>query len=270
MFAAARSSASRSSGGIRSAASARTPASSSSVSAETPSKRSPSSLNAWSPPSRTAAIVLRDGGHDPLRLRHGRAQLARQACRFVPVPAAGRDPHGRGVAEPLDHRVELVDAKLVSDPVGDQASRADADLLDHLEPVVGEGPAGVDEVDDPVRQPDERGELDGALDLDHLGLPAHALEVALGGVRVLGRDSDRAEAALGGTELVGPGLPGDDHPAATEAEVGELVDGPIRLLDQHVLAGDPEVRGSRLDVRRHIGRPHGDDRQLPEVEDQRA
>ena len=58
-------------------------------------------------------------------------------------------------------------------------------------------------------------------------------------------------------------------PAPAVAEVDELVDGPVGLLDQDVLAGDPDLRRAGLDVGGHVGGAHGHEPQLAEVEDQR-
>ncbi len=84
----------------------------------------------------------------------------------------------------------------MGDPVGDEARRADDDLLPHLEFVLLQGAAGGDEVDDAVGEADQRRQLDRALDLDHLDLAAGGLEVALGHARVLGRDPHQAQAPL--------------------------------------------------------------------------
>ncbi len=51
----------------------------------------------------------------------------------------------------------------------------------------------------------------------------------------------------------------EDHPAAPVAEVVQLVDLALGLLDQDVLAGDAEVRGARLHVGRDVARAHRDD-----------
>ena len=44
--------------------------------------------------------------------------------------------------------------------------------------------------------------------------------------------------------------------ARTEVQVEQLVDDPVALLQQHVLAGDPEVGGAGLDVGGHVGGAH--------------
>ena len=67
-----------------------------------------------------------------------------------------------------------------------------------------------------------------------------------------------------------PAAPGEDHAAGAEAEVEQLVDDPVALLEQHVLAGDPEVGGAGLDVGGDVGGPHRHQGQLAGLEDQRA
>ena len=118
------------------------------------------------------------------------------------------------------------------------------------------GCAGGDEVDDAVAEADQRRQLDRALDLDHLDLAAGLLEVALGDARVLGRDPHHPQPPLRLAEALVAAAPGEHHPAAAEAEVEQLVDGPVGLLEQHVLAGDADVGGAGLDVGGNVGGTH--------------
>ena len=76
------------------------------------------------------------------------------------------------------------------------------------------------------------------------------LEVALGDARVLGRDPHHPQAPLGLAQPLVALAPGEHHAAAAEAEVEQLVDDPVGLLEQHVLAGDADVGGAGLDVGR--------------------
>ena len=69
--------------------------------------------------------------------------------------------------------------------------------------------------------------------------------------------------------LVVPPAPGEHHPATPEAEVEQLVDGAVGLLQQDVLARDADVGGARLDVGGHVGGTHRHQRQLLAGEDQR-
>ncbi len=96
------------------------------------------------------------------------------------------------------------------------------------------------------------------------------LEVSLGDPRVLGRDPHHPEAPLGLAQPLVALAPGEDHAAATEAEVEQLVDDAVGLLEQHVLAGDADVGGAGLDVGRHVGGPHRDQGDALGPEDQRA
>ena len=81
-----------------------------------------------------------------------------------------------------------------------------------------------------VAEADQRRQLDRALDLDQFDPAAGRLEIALGDPRVLGRDPHHSQPPLRFRQAVVPGLGGEDHPAAAEAEGEELEDGAIRLL----------------------------------------
>ena len=144
----------------------------------------------------------------------------------------------------------------MGDAVGDEAGGALEDLLAHLEVVLFQGAAGGDQVDDAVGEADQRRQLDRALDLDHFDLAAGPLEVALGDARVLGRDPHHPQAPLGLPQPLVALAPGEHHATAAEAEVEQLVDDAVGLLEQHVLAGDADVGGAGLDVGRHVGGPH--------------
>ena len=68
------------------------------------------------------------------------------------------------------------------------------DLLALLQPVLREGRARLDEIDDQLREPGDRRELHGALHVDHLGLHAASREMRRRGARVLRRDAREAHA----------------------------------------------------------------------------
>ena len=69
--------------------------------------------------------------------------------------------------------------------------------------------------------------------------------------------------------LVAPAA-GEHHAAAAEAEVEQLVDDAVGLLEQHVLAGDADVGGAGLDVGGHVGGAHRHQGDALALEDQRA
>ncbi len=189
--------------------------------------------------------------------RHAEARTSRATLRIArAVDCASPTRIGSTLIRALASRSFAVSsstsrrAQLVGDPVGDEARRALDDLLAHLEVVLLQGAAGGDEVDDAVGEADQRRQLDRALDLDHLDLAAGRLEVALGDARVLGRDPHHPEAPLGLAQALVAPAPGEHHAAAAEAEVEQLVDDAVGLLEQDVLAGDADVGGAGLDVGR--------------------
>jgi hypothetical protein len=148
--------------------------------------------------------------------------------------------------------------------VGDQPRRAVNDLLHNLQVVLAQRVARGGEVDDAVHEARERGQLHGPLDLHDLGLPAGVGEVLLGDARVLGGQTDPPEPPQRLAEGVVALAPRHDHLAVAEAEVQQLVDLAIRLLEEHVLARYPDVGRAVLDVGGHVAGPHGHDAGLLE------
>ena len=183
----------------------------------TPSKRRVSSSSAASPRSRTSCSDL----------AHVDAAPGEQVDAARTAVASGHDvahdPHPssriRSTTRSICGRLQLV-----RDRVGDQARGGDGDLLDHLEAVLAQRRAGRGEVDDAVDEARQRRQLDRALDLDDLDLAAGLGEVVGGDARVLGRDPDAPEAPQRAADRVALGARGDDHVAAAEAEVEQLVD----------------------------------------------
>ena len=97
--------------------------------------------------------------------------------------------------------------------------------------------------------------------------------MAGGDTGVLGGYAHHAQPAQGLERGVGAGPAGEHHHAAPVAQVEQLIHvatglaGVWRgLLEQHVLAGDPQVGGPCLDVRRYVGRPHRDHADVLEQE----
>src|SRR3712207_1376748 len=83
-------------------------------------------------------------------------------------------------AHRVEQRGDLLVAEAVGAPVGDQACRGARDLVEDHEVVLAQGVARGGEVHDALGEADERGELDRAVELDDLRLPAQRLEVAAG------------------------------------------------------------------------------------------
>src|SRR4051812_20666684 len=212
-------------------------------------KRSSYSSNASSPRSRTSSTIAVTCTA-PVSVTVPRTRAATAAASSM-VQLSRTDA--------LQQRVDRAGLELVGDRVGDQPGGRGRDLLADDQAVLAQRGAGGGEVDDPLDEAGQRRQLDRALDLDDLGLAARALEVAGGDLRVLGGDAHDAEAAqrLRGGIVAGDG--GEDHPAGPEAEVEQLVALALGLLGEHVLAGDPDVGRSRLDVGRHVARAHRHD-----------
>ena len=271
MFRAATRIASRTSGSSSPGAAATASGSTRSDSGTASPRPSATSRSPASPPLRTLSTIRSTSAAHLAERRRQRSQPARERRRVASVPLDALDPHWRRrLPQPLGQRVHLAGAQLVGHAVGDQAGRAAGDLLAHLELVLGQRPPGVDEVHDPVGEPDDRRQLDRPLDLDHLGLATRLLEVALRRARVLGRDPHRAQAALRLAEALVALAAGEHHPAGPVAQVEKLVDGAVALLEQHVLAGDAEIGGAGLHVGGDVRGTHRDQHQPIGSEDQRA
>ena len=136
--------------------------------------------------------------------------------------------------------------ELVAGLIGDEAGRDGHELRYHPQAVLPQGGARLHDVHDDVRQAQNGGQLDGAVELDDVDVPPDGCIVALGDVDEFGGHPHRAA----GVVLI-VGRCGDAHPAPAEAGVQQLVDiggG----FGQDVLAHDAHIRCAVLDVDGHI------------------
>jgi len=117
------------------------------------------------------------------------------------------------------------------------------------EAVVAQCAAGVDQIHDPVRQPEQRRHFDAATHADHLHAETCLREEATRQPRVLGRDPRGHAAAERGVEDLRRAR--DDHAAAAKPERQWLEHVGLRLA-QDVGAGYAHIRGARLDVHRNV------------------
>jgi hypothetical protein len=77
--------------------------------------------------------------------------------------------------------------------------------------------------------------------------------------RVLGGDAHATEPPQRLADRIAALARGHDHAAAAKAEVEQLVDLALVLLEQHILADDADVGGAMLDIGGHVGRAHRHD-----------
>ena len=132
----------------------------------------------------------RDDLGDLLRTDSGAGTSARSSCA-----SATGSPASVRRSDRIDALQQTVDRRRpqpVGDRVGDQARRAEGDLLADDEAVLAQRRAGRGQVDDRLGEPGQRRELDRSLDLDDLGLAPGLEKVPRGDARVLGRDPDDA------------------------------------------------------------------------------
>ena len=113
-----------------------------------------------------------------------------------------------------------------------------------------QGVAGIDHVDDLVSQANQRCQLHGAVQLDHLDLTALSGVIGLGHVDELGR---HAQPAFGLGHADGTG---GHQLALGNLQIQGLVQTLAAVLHQHVLAGHAEIGGAMLNIGRHIGGTH--------------
>src|SRR5436190_4887527 len=179
---------------------------------------------ASSPPARTRATISSTRATTAGGI--ARAWRSARAAADGSVSSAARSTR----TEPLLDIVDGGRLELVGHRIGDQPRGAAGDLLAHHESVLLQRRARRREVDDRLDQAGERSQLDRALDLDDLGLPAGLLEPARGDPGVLRGHSNHAEAPQGLRGRVVARASGQHHPAAAVAEVEELVDVALALL----------------------------------------
>src|SRR6185503_10551800 len=128
----------------------------------------------------------------------------------------------------------------------DDEPRADrTDLLDDDQVVGLQRLAGADQVDDQIGQPHQRRELHRSVQLDQIDM------------NTLG-----AEMRSRGADVIEIAARCDDQAAAADRQVERLIKTFSAVLEQHVLAGDAEVRGTMLNIGRNIGRAHDDKTQV--------
>src|SRR5215213_8180317 len=230
----------------------------------TPSKRSVYSRRAASPLSRTSSTIRRAA----VRISSERNPPGRRsspttswgslalASRFL---TNGLSAFLHGVREGGD----LLVTQAVGAAVGDQACGGGRDLIELDKVVLPQRRARRGEVHDALGEADEGGEFYGSVQLYDLGLAAHALEVAPGGVGELGRDPDDLGVADGPTHVFGPGFGGgQDHAAFSRSKVLELYHVEPMLLE-HVLPDDADVGGPVLDEDGHVGGPADNELGIP-------
>src|SRR3954454_11269421 len=153
----------------------------------TSSKRSTYSLSAASPRARTSATMpatasATDAAPGAI------ARTAAATCAGSPSARRSTATQALHAAQPLDHLVDGRRLELVGDGVGDQPGGRGEDHLAHDEAVLAQRRARGREDGESLGEAGEPRELEGALNLDDLGLAPGVLEPARRQARVLRRD----------------------------------------------------------------------------------
>ncbi len=139
--------------------------------------------------------------------------------------------------------------------VDDQPRRDVEDAAGFHQPVLAQGGAGRDEIDDPPGKPQRGGDLHRAVQLDAFGLDAAALEMAAGEVGIFGRDAQMAGAIDALRSLA---RLGHRQAAMADVEIDRRIEvGVVEFLD-HVGTDDAQLRRAMRDEGRHVEGAHAD------------
>ena len=140
--------------------------------------------------------------------------------------------------------------ELVAGPVGDEAGRDGHELRQHLQIVLPQGGARLHDVHNHIGEAQDGGQLNGAVQLDDVDVPALGGVVPLGDIPEFGGHPQGPALVLGKVFR-----PGHAHAAPAQARVQQLIH--IRAgLGQDVLAYDADVRRAVLHVDGHVAGLH--------------
>ena len=144
-------------------------------------------------------------------------------------------------------------AGLHAGPVDDHTGRNVGDQLGGLQAVGAQGIAGIDDIHDAVRQPHQRGQFHGAVQLDHFCLLALLGVVGLGHIHKLGGHSQAAAGFRGVFH-------GRHHQfAAGNVQIHRFKDPVTAVLHKHVFTGHTDIRRAMLHIGRHVRGADDDD-----------
>ncbi len=130
-------------------------------------------------------------------------------------------------------------------------------MLDFDQVVGAQGAAAADQVDDGIRQADQRRQLHRAVQLDQIDMHALGGEMLARALHVLGGHA-QARAVAHRAGVVETGLHRHRHAALGDVQVDRLVQAFAAVLEQHILAGHAEVGRAVLHIGRHVGGAHDD------------
>ena len=120
--------------------------------------------------------------------------------------------------------------ELVAGLIGNEPGRDGHELRDHFQAVFPEGGARLHDVHDDVREAQDGGQLNGAVQLDDVDVPAHGRVIAFCNVDELGRHPHRAAGVI---LVIRRG--GHAHPAFAQAGVQQLVDIGLKMIELGLL-----------------------------------
>src|SRR5712691_4034102 len=167
----------------------------------------------------------------------------------------------RRLRELVEERLDGIAPELERRLVDDEAGADRPDLLDRAQAVGAQRIAAGNQIDDRVGEAHERREFHRAVEPDQIDVHALGCEVFSRGLHVLGRHA-QTRALAHGERIIEAFGNRDHHSARCDAEVERLVQPLAAVLEQHVLAGDAELRGAVLDVRRNVGCAHDEQAQV--------
>src|SRR5947208_5126101 len=167
----------------------------------------------------------------------------------------------RGLRELVEERLDGVALELERGLVDDEAGADRSDLLDCMQAIGAQGIAAGNQVDDRVGETHERRELHRTVEPDQIDVHAFRREVLARGLHVLGRHAQTRTLAHR-ARVIEAFRNRDHHAARCDAEVERLVQPLAAVLEEHVLACDPQLGGAVLNVGGNVRSTHDEQPQV--------
>src|SRR5882762_5650461 len=161
----------------------------------------------------------------------------------------------RCLRELVEERLDGVALELERRLVDDEAGADRSDLLDSAQAIGAQRIAAGNQIDDRVGETYERREFHRTVEADQIDVHAFGCEVLARGLHVLGRHA-QTRALAHGQRIVEAFRNRDHHAARRDAEVERLVQPLAAVLEQHVLACDPQFGRAVLNVSGNVRSAH--------------
>src|SRR2546425_9482412 len=161
----------------------------------------------------------------------------------------------RSLRELVEERLDGVAFELERRLIDDEAGADRSDLLYCAQTIGAQGVAAGNQIDDRVGETHERRELHRTVEPDQVDVHALRREVLARGLHVLGRHA-QTRALAHRARIIEAFRNRDHHAARCDAEVERLVQPLAAVLEQHVLACDPQFGRAVLNVSGNVRSAH--------------